>query len=55
MTFMKDFNEVINYLMRLNVSSDSIKEIRIKKHEKKWKVFVSRLPKNGVGLHDLFW
>jgi hypothetical protein len=51
---MNDFNEVINYLVRLEKSKDYIREIRIKKYEKKWKVSVTKVPK-GVGLHDLFW
>ena len=52
---MKDFNEVINYLVQLKNNKDSIREIRIKKYENKWKVSVTKLPKTGVGIHDLFW
>lgn len=52
---MKDFNEVITYLVQLKNNKDSIREIRIKKYENKWKVSVTRQPKTGVGIHDLFW
>lgn len=52
---MKDLNEVIEYLIRLKNSNEQVREIRIKKYENKWKVSVTKLPKTGAGLHDLFW
>jgi len=52
---MKDFSEVLTYLAGLKKSSPTITQIKIKKYENKWKVSVTRLPKTGVGIHDLFW
>jgi hypothetical protein len=53
---MKDWNYLINCLARWLDRHRIIARIKIKKHEdNKWKVAVTKLPKHGVGLHDLFW
>lgn len=53
---IKEWSEVLDFLVRLTSSKERIQEIRIKKHEKdKWTVSITKQRNNAVGLHDLFW